>query len=119
MLYVLSQAKPKLKKAILTHCDDNVIRMLDEVVHNVLKGNIQLPTADLKKLQKDKKSLRGLYSKCRKTKCIKAKRRLFTNQVGGWANLLAMAARVIVPMLVEKAGEFVKDKFFPDNNSNN
>lgn len=115
MLYVLIAANPKLRKAILANCDDDVIRMIDEILHNLLKGNVPLSEEQLKKLSKHKNCLRSIQKKC-KGKCLKSKRRIFVNQSGKnpLIGALAVAGRFLLPLLLEKGSEFIAKKFMKD-----
>jgi hypothetical protein len=53
-------AKPKYRKAILSHADKHLINAVCEIIYNVLKNNINLNQQDRTRLLKHKKFLRAL-----------------------------------------------------------
>lgn len=116
MLYVLLEAKPILRKVLLTHCDDGVIKMINEILFNLMRGNLALSNEQLKKLNKCKTPLRSIIKSC-KGKCLKKKRRIFVKQSGGSALAIALATagQIIIPYLIEKATQFVQNKFYSKN----
>jgi hypothetical protein len=69
---------------MLTHSDKEHIQTLTECVHNVLKGNVKLSTANLRKLKPYKNCLRKINNSATKWK---AKQRLFI-QKGGFLPLI-------------------------------
>lgn len=75
---------------------------------NLLKGNIKLNENDMKKLKRHKISIRNLNNKCRNTKCLKQKRKLFVKQIGGnpLLTVLGVAGKFLLPMIAEKLGEY-------------
>lgn len=112
MLSVLLAAKPKLRREILKHCDDSVIHFIHEALHNLLSGNIPINEKNLNKLKKHKTSLRTLYSKCNKNKCMKKKRQFFVNQAGGHPLVLALSTvgQFVLPYLAEKLASYAAEK---------
>ena len=84
MLYVLKDADPKLRRAILRHADDDVIKTINEIAYNTLKGNTKLSGKVKNSLNPYKKELRCL--KCPK-KTLKSKRKLLV-QKGGFLPVL-------------------------------
>lgn len=114
LLYVLLGAKSKFRQEILKHCDESLIKLLDEILHNLLKGNVKVSENDMKKLKRHKTSLRNLNNKCRTTKCLKQKRKLFVKQIGGnpLLSVLGVAGRFLLPMIAEKIGEYGISKMF-------
>jgi len=53
-LQVLKTADPKLRKAIISNCNKELVNCISECVMNVLNGNIKLPGCVTRKLQKHK-----------------------------------------------------------------
>jgi len=63
-LKLLSTCKTKLRKAILTNSDADLIKVLRECVYNLLKGNLKVPKEVNGKLNKYKNVLRNfVYEK--------------------------------------------------------
>ena len=56
-LQVLKTADPKLRKAIISKCNKDVVHCISECILNVLNGNIKLTGSDMRKLQKHKAAL--------------------------------------------------------------
>jgi len=56
-LQVLKTAKPKLRKAIISNCNKELVNCTSECVLNVLNGNIKLTGCNTRKLQKHKAAL--------------------------------------------------------------
>jgi len=40
--YALKDAKPKLRKAIISNCDRDLVNSISECALNVLRGNVKL-----------------------------------------------------------------------------
>ena len=57
-LQVLKTADPKLRKAIISKCNKELVNCISECFLNVLNGNIQLPGCVTRMLQKHKAALR-------------------------------------------------------------
>jgi len=57
-LQVLKTADPKLRKAIISKCNKELVHCIIECILNVLNGNIKLSGCDTRKLQKHKAALR-------------------------------------------------------------
>jgi len=62
-LQVLKTADPKLRKAIISNCNKEVVHFISECTLNVLNGNIKLTGCDMRKLQKHKATLRKVSDK--------------------------------------------------------
>lgn len=92
ILYVLRDAKSKLRKNIFENCDDCVIQAIAEIIHNCLIGNIPLKKESFKQLEKFKKQLERLHRFIVENKCTKKRRKYFANQRGGFLPLLIEAA---------------------------
>lgn len=95
-LCMLCHAKPRLRKAIIEAADKDLILCLCECALNVLKGNVTLTNAQLKKLKQYKQHLRKLIEK---KLALKKKKEVI--QKGGFlpALLAPLAASVIAPLL--------------------
>ena len=83
-LKVLKTAKPIKTKAIIGNGDKELVNVLCECAHNVLKGNVPLTHHQKRKLQSHKKTLRCLSSR-RKLSLVKKKKLL---QKGGFLGAL-------------------------------
>jgi hypothetical protein len=82
---LLSNCKSKkLRKIILKHCDDDLLKAIIEIVLNVLKGNVDICEKTKLGLKKYKKSMRKLI--CPQLS-LKAKRKV-VQQSGGFLNIL-------------------------------
>jgi len=57
-LQVLQTDDPKLRKAIISKCNKELVNCISECVLNVLNDNIKLAACDTRKLQKHKAALR-------------------------------------------------------------
>jgi len=57
-LQVLKTADQKLRKAIISKCNKEVVHCISECILNVQYGNIKLTGCDTRKLQKHKSALR-------------------------------------------------------------
>jgi hypothetical protein len=62
-LHVLRKARPKLRKAIVSHGDKELVKSICECVLNVLNGNVSLTACAKRKLQKHKVVLRKVADK--------------------------------------------------------
>ena len=60
---MLKNARPKLRKAIISNCTKDLLNNISECVLNVLNGNIQLSNCAKRKLKKRKSNLRSLVDK--------------------------------------------------------
>jgi len=59
-LTVLAKCNKKQRKALLEHCDKDLILTLSEIAINVLKGIVNLTSAQKAKLRRYRKQLRAL-----------------------------------------------------------
>lgn len=82
LLHLLSTATPQQRKAILRTASNEQIKSLCEICQNLLSGNISV---NVKKLHPYKKIIQQLSNK---KIPIARKRRLFTNQTGGFLPLI-------------------------------
>jgi len=62
-LHVLKHARPKLRKAIISNCDRDLVNCISECVFNFLNGNIALTGCVKLMLSKHKLALRKLVDK--------------------------------------------------------
>jgi hypothetical protein len=51
-LHALNFSQPKLRKAVISNCDRNLMNWINECVLNILNGNIALAGCDTLKLRK-------------------------------------------------------------------
>ncbi len=98
LLKLLASATPKMGKAIIGVADGNLIMCLCECAHNILKGNVPLTKAHLKRLKRYRADVRALVQK-RSTQ--KRKRKIL--QKGGFLGaLLAPVAATVLTDLIKK-----------------
>lgn len=62
ILQLVQQAKPKLRKSILSNFELDLIKTIIECIYNALNGNIVLKTSEKNKLKKFKSILRKVLS---------------------------------------------------------
>lgn len=85
MLYVLKNANPKLRKAILMNASNDVIKTINEIAYNTLNSNNPISTQTKSKLKRYKKSLRCLA--CHK-KSLSSKKKILVQQGNGFLPIL-------------------------------
>lgn len=90
--FLANGKKPKIKKAIIEDSSSELVDILCECAHNVLKGTVKLTPAQYKLLKRYKKELRILGDKK-----ISRKRKRATIQKGGFLGALL---RTILPTLI-------------------
>lgn len=114
LLFSLCDAKnPQLRRAILQHSNNDVIKLVHECLHNVLVGNVTLTSKQLSLLKRNKTKLRSLHDHCRKEKCLKRKREFLIEQSGNNPVLftaLRYAAQAVLPELLKAGYDYVSDK---------
>lgn len=86
ILKVLAQSKTRYRNAILKKADKSLIQAICEIVHNVLKGNINISTQDRENLKKYRKTLHRLLEKSN----LKSKKKIII-QRGGFLQFLIPA----------------------------
>jgi len=91
-LKVLKTADPKMRKAIISKCNKELVNFISECVLNVLNGHIKLTGCDTRKLQKYKAALRKVTNR---RVPLASKKKLIV-QRGGFLLLLLIA---ILPTL--------------------
>ena len=62
-LHVLKTATPKMRKAIISSCDRELVLSMCECVLNVLNGNVRFSDCVARKLRKDRAVLRKVADK--------------------------------------------------------
>jgi len=62
-LHVLKTAHPKLRKAIITNCNKELVNSISECILNVLNGNVKLSGCRRRKLRNYKALLRKVADK--------------------------------------------------------
>ena len=98
ILYVLRDAKPKLRKILLQNVNDSVIQAINEIALNTLKGNIELTPEQKIQLKKYKNELRFL--RCSKRK-VASKRKLLVQKGGFLPILIGTVLSGIIGQLIE------------------
>ena len=61
---MLKKARPKLRKAIISNCNKDLLNIISGCVLNVLNGNINLNNGAKRKLKKHKSNIRSRADKC-------------------------------------------------------
>ena len=86
ILNLLQQTKPKERTALIKSVDRDILKLLVEMSHNTLKGNVPLNATQFKNIRKYKHYLRFLSDK---TIPLEEKRNyLVTHQSGGFLPIL-------------------------------
>lgn len=98
LLHVLSNATPQQRKAILRSASIDQIKSICEICKNLLSGNIR--SVNPKKLISYKKIIRKLADK---KIPISSKRKLITNQTGGFLPLILPAVISLLSGIAGKA----------------
>ena len=62
-LHVLKNARPKLRKAIVSNCNKDFLHSISECVLIVLNGNIRVSDCAKRKLKRFQSSLRSLVDR--------------------------------------------------------
>ena len=96
LLKVLAHAKPQMCKAIVQAADKNLIICLCECAQNLLKGNVPLSKAQLKKLKQYRKEVRTLAQK----RTSQSKRKEILQKGGFLPALLAPIALTVLGTLL-------------------
>ena len=98
LLKILSNCKPKMRKAILEHASPSLLKSLCECSLNVLNGNVRLTTHQKRKLSRHKRKLRALADR----KIAVRHKKSMLVQEGGFIGAL------IQPILATLAGLLLK-----------
>ena len=62
-LHTLKDAQPKLRKAIISNCDKDLVNCVSECALNLLHGNVKLSDCTRKKLRKYRPQLRTVVDR--------------------------------------------------------
>jgi len=62
-LHTLKNAQPKLRKAIISNCDKDLVNFVSECALTFLHGNVKLPDCARKKLRKYRSQLRTVVDR--------------------------------------------------------
>jgi len=95
-LQVLKMADPKLRKAIISKCNRELVNCMSACVLNVLNGNIKLNGCDTRKLQKHKAGLRKVSDR----RVPLSKKKKLIVQRGGFLLLLLSAVLPTLASLI-------------------
>lgn len=95
-LVVISQAKPKLRNAILLKADNRLIKALSEIIFNILNGKVDLSLTHVKKLRKKRKAL---YKLAKKSVPVKEKRKLLVQTGGLLPGIIVPALSLLISLL--------------------
>jgi hypothetical protein len=98
MMMTLLQAPPKMRRNMTKHAPNELIHCVSECCQNVLKGNVPLSPAQMRKLKPKRQVLRALADK----KVPIQKKKKIINQKGGFLPLLALAAAPVVTSLARE-----------------
>jgi len=98
-LHVLKASQPKLRKAIISNCDRDIVNCISECVLNVLNDNIELTGCDTRKLRKHKLALRKLVDK---QVPLSGKKRLIVQREGFFLPLLAAVLPTLASLIAAK-----------------
>ena len=99
-LHVLKNARPKLRKAIVSNCNKDLLNSICECVLNVLNGNIRISDCTKRKLRKFRTSLRSLVDKRLPLVC---KRRVIQQRGGFLVPLLSAVLPALSGLLFRQA----------------
>ena len=94
-MMALLKASPQMRKDMTKHASKGLIQCVSECCHNVLKGNVPLSSAHLKKLKPKRQLLRKLADK----KVPLPTKRKIINQKGGFLPLLGLLGPLLAPIV--------------------
>ena len=95
-LHVLKHARPKLRKAIISNCDRDLLNCISECVLNVLKGNVALTGSVKRRLSKHRLAFQKLVDRRVPLQCKK----WLILQRGGFLLPLLTAILPTLPTLI-------------------
>jgi len=95
---VLKAAEPRLRKALITNCNKELVNYISECVLNVLNGNIKLPGCNKRKL-KNKPALRNFSE----STSLSGKKRLMIQSGEFLQHLLAAILPTIASLISTRA----------------
>ena len=97
VLIVLGRSKTKLRKAILQHCDNEVIETICDCICNIVKGNVaSVREKEIKKLVPHKKTLLKLTQRIP----LKEKRKTLVQNGGA---VLPFLLPFVAPLVAQAA----------------
>ena len=97
LLKVLGRSKAKLRKAILQHCENDLIATICDCIYNVVKGNVPgVKEKEIKKLVPHKKTLIKLSQRIP----LKEKRKTLVQKGGA---VLPFLLPLVAPLLAQAA----------------
>jgi len=96
-LQVLKAAEAKLRKAIISKCNKELVNCISECVLNVLNGNIKLTGCDTRKVQKHKAALRMVAER---HVPLSAKKKLIVQRGGFLLPLLSAVLLTIASLIL-------------------
>jgi hypothetical protein len=100
ILHLLQKTKPRERSALLAGVEDDIIKVMTECIHNTLRGNVPLTSAQWKQLRKYKQILRSLSNR---SVSLQEKRHLLVSrQRGGFLPIL-------LPILVSAVGALLNN----------
>ena len=95
---MLKKAEPRLRKALITNCNTELVNCISECLLNVLNGNLKLSDSNARKMQKYKCALRKVADR---HVSLSGKKRL-TVQRGGFLLPLLSAILPTIASLIFK-----------------
>jgi len=96
-LHVLRTAEPKLRKAIISNCNKELVNSIIECILNVLNGNVKLAGCNTRKLRKHRVTLRKVADK---RVPLSTKKRLIIQREGFLLPLLSAVLPAIASLIV-------------------
>ena len=98
-LHTLKDANPKVRKAIISNCDKDLINSVSECALNVLRGNITLSNCKKGRLRKFKRQLRAVVDK---RVPVTIKKRLIIQRGGFLVPLLTAVLPALATFIFDK-----------------
>jgi hypothetical protein len=99
VLRVLAEPEPRIRKAILKSCNNDLIKVLSDCAHNIARGNVKLTPKQRTQLRPHIRNVRSLSNKAVK---LGTKRNILVNQSGGLPiALLAPVLAVVLSLLTD------------------
>jgi len=95
-LHVLKTDEPRLRKALITNCNKQLVNCISEYVLNVLNGNIKLSGCNTRKLIKYKSALRKVADR---HVSLSGKKRLIVQRGGFLLPLLSAILHTIASLI--------------------
>jgi hypothetical protein len=103
ILRLLHKTKPRERSALLAGVEDDIIKVLTEMVHNTLRGNVPLTRAQWQRLHKYKQMLRTLSNR---SVSLREKRSLLVKPQRGGGFL-----PILLPLVASAVGGVVNQLF--------